>query len=557
MRRRIGASLFLAAAFAGFHALGKAGQVGFGTLAGIWLAFFAVYGAGAFWLFGQRDRYGKQGAWTSWIRSKRIFHWFANLSEQRLRRLLWAVIFVCWLPAWFALFPGVYGYDAPIQMEQFFGYAQLTSHHPVAHTCLLGSVLACGKWLWGSYSAGLALFTFLQGLIVSHSLSCALVFVRKRGAAFPVVLLGLAVAAFHPVIQALSFNCTKDTLFGAFFLYFVLAFAEGLKEPRQAGWRLTLPGFLMCLFRNQGIYILLALLLGVLAAAVWARRDGRKSGLFRLACGLLVTFVLGQGIFFAFSHALHIPKGDKREMLSVPMQQAACIANRALSGEEVSLTEEELAAICEVIPQENLRAYLPVCADPVKEGFRTDVLTADLGRYVKIWLSVGMKNPGLYLAAFKELVYPYLDMTYNPQRSLCLENPFPELNYLGITRNSLLPAYQAWLYRAIAEYDYHAAPPLSGLLQPGLVLWLLVMVMSLGILDNDRERFWGMMPCVLYVGTLLLGPVALLRYLYPMLLCQPLFMGLIFKNEKITSKTIKKNRESRLTLPIEYDKMKI
>ena len=52
----------------------------------------------------------------------------------------------------------------------------------------------------------------------------------------------------------------------------------------------------------------------------------------------------------------------------------------------------------------------------------------------------------------------------------------------------------------------------------------------------------AMMPAALYFGTLLLGPVALLRYLYPLLLCQPLFWGMCFK---VTYVKIDRNEKAK------------
>lgn len=532
MKRRMAASGFLAFFFAGFGVLPQVGRVGFGRLAGLWMLFFAGWGAAAFVLLGRRDVWMRRRAEKRRSAAGRLaaFGKGGGLAvsgggtDRRLRIIVWAALFVCWLPAWLALFPGVYGYDAPIQMEQFFGYAPLTSHHPVAHTFLLGGFLTAGRLLFGSYNGGLALFTFAQGLVVSHSLACSLVFLRRRGIPSAALALGFAAAAFHPVIQALSFNCTKDVLFGAFLLYFTMAFLESLEGRARAVWPLVLSGVFTCLFRNQGIYILLALLLAVAAVSLRAKR---KAALVRTLGCLAAVVLIGEGIFLFFSHGLGIPGTDKREMLSVPMQQAACIANRALSGQEAELTAEELADIERVIPEENIRNYLPVCADPVKSGFRTDVFLEDTGRYIKIWLAVGLKNPGLYLAAFREMIYPYWNMAENPQRELCLENTFPELNYAGISRSSLFPAYESYLYAAVAGLDYNAVPALSWIIQPGLCLWLLTAVLALALRDGDGGLFLGLMPLALYFGTLLLGPVALLRYLYPLVLCTPLLTGFI------------------------------
>ena len=58
-------------------------------------------------------------------------------AGRRKSRLLCAgLLFLCWLPALFSIFPGAFSYDAYNEWEQVRD-GMLTAHHPVAHVLLL------------------------------------------------------------------------------------------------------------------------------------------------------------------------------------------------------------------------------------------------------------------------------------------------------------------------------------------------------------------------------------------------------------------------------------
>lgn len=455
---------------------------------------------------------------------------------------VWGILLLSWMPAYLALFPGTFGYDVPEQMQQFFGGMPLTSHHPVLHTWLVGLCLQAGEGLFKSWQAGFAVFSFLQGMVVTNSLACSLLFLKRRRVPVLVLFLGLFGCALHPILQILSFNATKDTLFGAFFLYFMMAFiavleksacpgggagkgrkGEGRRRKRECenekgacGRRgacvwLVFFGVLMCLFRNQGVYIVLAL-----AVFCLLFRAGR--GLAVVCLG--VIFLVSECFFLFCSHGLKIPEGDKREMLCVPMQQ---VANVWQNQENADISPEQRAAVEEVIEQGALLDYLPACADPVKVGFHTEVLMEDPVRYLRVYLEVGLRNPGLYVDAFRAMVVPYLDGSLYRVPETALEFTFPDANEWGIERNSLFPAYEAYLEKVVSS------PVGVFFLQPGMAVWLLVILAGIAFCRRNGRLFLGILPGALFFGTLLLSSGALLRYIYPLMLAVPLYLGLLFE----------------------------
>ena len=53
-----------------------------------------------------------------------------------------------------------------------------------------------------------------------------------------------------------------------------------------------------------------------------------------------------------------------------------------------------------LIDPQALSEYVRVNADPVKSGFHTEVMQADMGRFVRTWAEIGKRHPDIYLDSF-------------------------------------------------------------------------------------------------------------------------------------------------------------
>lgn len=149
-------------------------------------------------------------------------------------------------------------------------------------------------------------------------------------------------------------------------------------------------------------------------------------------------------------------------------------------------------------------------------------------QYIKTYLQIGIQNPKAYLLALKNMIVPYWDMSSNPQRHLCFTNTFQEYNTWGITKQSLLPTYYDLLYNATANMYYDKIPFISTLLNPGFCIWIITALTGIAIAYKKKNTLLGVLPIVLYFATLMLGPVALIRYIFPIMLTVPLMVGKMF-----------------------------
>lgn len=457
---------------------------------------------------------------------------FCPAGKQKL--FLWLLITLFFAPAYLALFPGTFGYDAPVQAAQYFGEMELSAANPLLHTYLLGLFLSFGENVLNNASLGVALFSLMQGLLVTHVLTKSLFFLRKIHTPFTVIVIGLLWILYNPTLHVLTFNVTKDILLGVFLLHFLLNLLDVLQfnseppktEPRilpslavpeKAGiFRLLLSGIIMCLMRNAAIYLVAVLIIVLL----FSFRKYKKAFL-----SLCMIFLISWLFSRFFTNAMHIAPGDIRENMSLPIQQLAAVAHSAHYGTEpVNITQEQLSAIHELIPAESLEVFLRDTVDLVKADFDTKTFSENRRKYISLYLAVGRQNPSIYIRAFRDMTVPYFDMTQSLRRDLCLATTFPEISHLRISRYGLLPSYYSFLEEQV-ETDHYFL-----LLQPGISIWLMVIGIGISINRKNKEILLCILPIAIYFIGLLLGPMALLRYLYPMMLATPLLFGILFWN---------------------------
>lgn len=209
--------------------------------------------------------------------------------------------------------------------------------------------------------------------------------------------------------------------------------------------------------------------------------------------------------------------------MSIPIQQLAAVSHAYYYGPEPpNITQEQLNTIHELIPAEAMEVFLYDTVDLVKAVFDTEVFSEDPGKYISLYLTVGRQNPSVYVRAFRDMVVPYFDMAKSTRRLLSLSETFPEISHLRISRYDLFPSYYSFLEDQIETEHYCLV------LQPGISIWLMVLGIAVSIERKNRKILLCILPIALYFIGLLLGPMALLRYLFPMMLATPLLLGILF-----------------------------
>ena len=221
----------------------------------------------------------------------------------------------------------------------------INQHHPVVHTLLIHVCLLLGDAVFGSLNPGLFLFGLFQTVILisAYAYTCS-VMVRKTGQPTAGVLMTVLYAIVHPMISDYIFLVTKDTIYAALILVFLVQLFEILSG--ETGVKRIIPAALsivgIILFRNEGRFILYL----VLPIVILLHRPARK----QLVSLFVGTVLFSACVFHLVFPALGYTPGSRREMLSVPFQQTA----RYIRDYPDEVTEAEKETINKVLNYETI-----------------------------------------------------------------------------------------------------------------------------------------------------------------------------------------------------------
>lgn len=444
------------------------------------------------------------------------------------------VIFVCWLPVFLAYYPSVFAYDAEGQLYQVIA-GDYSTHHPLLHTLFLGAFFKLGGAL-GSYSAGMALHSIVQMLLMAAAFSFVLSYLYEKGISRWQRNLLLAFYALFPTNSVLSLSTTKDVLFSAIVLLYTMVLYHmicdnKMQVDKKDAVVLVVLSVLLLLFRNNAVYAFLVSMPIVYAGyRKWCLEEEKtQKGLG--GAGTYLVLSIAALIFFTVCSiglrtATHAHSGSPREMLSVPLQQMA----RARVKEEQQIEPALRQELEKYIPSEWVfAAYDPHLADPVKNRA---VIHDDPAGLVKAWAKLGKKHPAVFVDAFLDncVGYWYLeDISHAQIYGIGTESGFGYLSTdnrimpagCEIIPHSYLPGLRDLMERIISDNEYQRIPVLRLIFAPAFYWWMLCMYMAVAVY---RRKFIMLLPvCFLtaYYFTLLLSPTVLIRYMYPFVVTVP------------------------------------
>lgn len=454
--------------------------------------------------------------------------------------LSWLCTMLCWLPGYLAYYPGICAYDFTIQLGQITSH-QYNDHHPLFHTLLMELFYHIGEWL-GDATSGVALYTFFQMSLLAAALAGGIAMLRRKQVRDGLLILLQITACIFPFHWYMSITATKDTIFTAFMILQLLMLC-GLIEEKENRLCFSLwdIGYLCCsvfmiLFRNNGRYammvpaafLFLAVLFGKKARKLWMKLLGET------LAGILVGSILLSAVF-NWTGAL---QGDRREMLSMPIQQLArCMIYHGgvdvLEEDDNTMSETDKALVNEFILNEAYKEYRADIADPVKKNTNTYVFVYKMKDFLTTYLSLFTQYPGDYINAVLAVNAGYLYPWDESHAYINVNGRDTGLGYIqtrwleeeispaGIERDSKWE----WLKNKLeyfADANMHLEIPiLKYLLVPGTYVWL-YLVLAAWIILHKKYRL--LLPLSLILGyyvTLFLGPTVQLRYIYPVMTALP------------------------------------
>ena len=455
-----------------------------------------------------------------------------NILQKRPAWQIWllstVMILICWTPVFLAYYPSVFAYDAEGQLYQVLAH-DYSTHHPLLHTVFLGAFFQLGKNALGSCSAGMAVHSVVQMMLMACVFGYTLAFLRQRNVPVSLRIVLFLFYAVFPANPILALSTTKDVLFSALVLLhtlYVYRISTGAGHFTAGKWGVyILWTILLLLFRNNALYALLASIPAV--CIILCRKTGKNSGAWRkyLICTFLALILSGAGSM-ALKSSLAAQSGSPREMLSIPLQQMARTRVKA----EETLSPDVRQALNQYLPEEWVfAAYNPYLADPVKN--RAVIHDNPVG-LIKTWIRLGLTHPQIYIDAFLDnsIGYWFLeDRTHAQIYGLGSESGFGYLSTdnrtmpagFEIMEHSYLPGLRVFMERIISDNEYQKVPVLRIIFAPAFYWWLLCLYIAVVIY---RRQYLLLLPAVFLVNyylTLLLSPAVLIRYMYPFVVTVP------------------------------------
>lgn len=457
--------------------------------------------------------------------------WPFQMRESRTDIISFAVIFLCWLPVFLAVYPGFFVYDAQDEYVQV-ATRMFSTHHPLVHVLLLGGIICAVHKALGSYNMGIACYILIQMVCVSGCFTFLLSCLRKRKVPKAVYFASVFYFALFPVIVMFSLCSAKDALFSAALLLLLLCLlqmgheGDGFFASRWWVVLLVVSAAGMMLFRNNGMY---AFILMIPVLILTQRKHRIKTGVC-VILAVAVCLLINMGLKIA----LHADDSENQEILTVPIQQLA----RTYKYTPEVFDEKDRETLYEILPEEALRMYNARLSDPVKVRFENNTFQKDKSKYAWLWLKIGLRKPLSYLNAWWMTSYGfwYPDAVVNVyQGNSVFTFTYEDSSYFGYeveqpgARDSKIPWLDA-LYRKMSlEIWKEKMPVLSMLFSMGSMFWLYAFFFVYFVYRRKYRLLLSFFMLFFVWLTVIFGPTYLPRYVLIFWYGLPLLAAMVWE----------------------------
>ena len=450
-------------------------------------------------------------------------------------------ILICWSIYVIAFYPIILSPDPSFQIKQFFNvrtkYADyailldnnvfLTNHHPVFHTMILGYSLKLGRFLLND-NFGLFIYSLTQLLVLAFTLSLTIKYLNENNVNKKIVFIVLLLYCFIPMFPLYAMSGVKDTYYTCFIILYVMKLDKIIRSKQEKlsykeMIQLLLIMVAVCLFRNNGIYVLI---LSFPLILIYSKKYFQT---------LLVIFIGVLAFYGTYTKvllpSLKITDGSIRETLSIPFQQTA----RYVKYYDKDLSKNDIKVIDKVLEYETLaKRYNPTISDPVKNEFNKYTTKKELLAYLKVWFKCFFKHPLVYIEATLNNIYGY----FSPQST----NWYIYYKYdTRITEDKLVNYHYNNLssLRLILSSFAQGFPyiPLIGLISNiGFNTWILLGLTTYSIFKKKKEYLIVLSPLLISLLICVASPVnTYFRYAMPFIFIMPFIFTLIVTRLKNSS----------------------
>lgn len=436
-------------------------------------------------------------------------------------------LFACllgWFPYFLYEYPAIMTPDSINQLEQVLSMVPYSNHHPWAHTMVLKAWYSLGFFLTGNQNAAVAFFTLFQMFFMAACVSWLVATLLKLGAKKGICYWITAFYALVPYHAVFAVTVWKDVMFSGSILLFTTALTRlFFFRPKQLSTYVIylLSGIMICLFRSNGWYAFLFSLPFLLYAFRRRLRQMLVLNLAVLAAALIIKIPV--------MNAFHVTQPDFVESICIPLQQTARVIC-----ENKELSAEEWEKVHKVIDTTYIKElYAPGFADNMKELVRAGnpgYLEEHKGEYFRLWLSLGLRYPSVYLRAYidQTVGYWYPDIAYTVG-----DIDGIIFNETGVASTPLIGGPLVVKAKEILQKLGYMLPLYGLLFSMGAMLWAMICCIAIVFAKKQYRRSILFLPGLAVILTLLAAtPVSSeFRYAYSLAYTMPLYLLLPFIKE--------------------------
>lgn len=449
-----------------------------------------------------------------------------RFSNKRQFFITFFALMICWSPYVLLRYPAGFEMDAYFQTADFLE-GTLTAHWPPASSAFMGIFVLIGQRIFNSSDIGIFLYCILQLIIGSAVFSyCALV-MRRFNVPALWTYISIIVFALIPVYPGYITSVVKDAPFAYMVTLFFALYAQIIYLDKSM-WKLIglfLSGFLMCILRNNGIFILFGIVI-VLIIVLVVKRKATYAELLGICIVQIICAILYSSVFLP---SLGIASTSEAEALSIPFQQTARLAS--MYPDEI--TQEEAEIIDKVLNLDVIsREYEPVLSDNVKATYHASD-KADLIAYFKVWLKEGIRRPDVYIDAFLlnsiGFIYPDIRMYNSPVVSGVYSQVYNLRDVqFDVSYSEILEREQLKQNVSLIENLPFVFPFVNTAIQ----LWIPVLILMWAISKHDRKLLLLLVPSMIGILVCLASPTYMnngARYALPVLYTNMFIIGIGIK----------------------------
>lgn len=447
----------------------------------------------------------------------------------------WGIMFVillaCWLPYIIFLFPGTISWDGLEALCGAFRYMTWTNHHPAISSWLMKIAIDIGRKI-GNETYGFFLYNIVQIILQATVFSAVFYLFKKKNVCYLIRWITLVWYGFFTVWPTNGYAMNKDTMYYIMFTLYILLtiyFIDRCKQ-NQVTWKniliYVIGMILLCIFRNNGIYVVLLTIPCLLIAT------GRKH--WKVIVILLFSMLLYNTAYnHVFLPTMNIKPGSEREMFSVPFQQTA----RYVKEHSEEITTEEADAIRGILDFDHLaELYNPEISDAVKWTYKDKADNSAKLAYIRTWIKQFIKHPLTYFEATFNNTYRYFDPLqeeYSGGTGGPYEISGPDF-YRGnftFSQNTIFATERKGLQKAAETIK--GIPVIGILYGTGIYTWILLVLAGGMVVERKYDKFVILIPLLLSLLICIVSPVnGCMRYMLPIMSTLPLIIGILSCKDK-------------------------